>query len=41
MDAVHAFAVERNASRIWLITTNDNGRAISASTSVGDWTSAG
>jgi len=27
MDAVHAFAVERNASRIWLITTNDNWRA--------------
>ena len=27
MDAVHAFAVERQASRIWLITTNDNGRA--------------
>ena len=27
MDAVHALAVERGASRIWLITTNDNGRA--------------
>ena len=24
MDAVHALAVEREASRIWLITTNDN-----------------
>jgi ribosomal protein S18 acetylase RimI-like enzyme len=27
MDAVHAVAIERAASRIWLITTNDNGPA--------------
>jgi ribosomal protein S18 acetylase RimI-like enzyme len=27
MDAVHATAIERAASRLWLITTNDNGPA--------------
>ena len=27
MDAVHAMAIERATSRLWLITTNDNGAA--------------
>lgn len=28
MDAVYDYAVEREAPRLWLITTNDNVRAI-------------